>query len=184
MKKKTDIFDAIIVVGKVMKNNMFVVDNNPSTNKYNLSADEMLKHMTLTYKLVGSRIMSHQVVRHRRFSFSQESQRYCNYGKKGLQIILPPEIAKYETTLDNWRDSVDKSYDIYNELLASGVPPEDARSVLPNCTKTEIVMTGTLADWKHVFEHRANNPKAQWEIRQIMSDIQEHARKLVPNVFM
>jgi thymidylate synthase (FAD) len=160
-----------------------LIDENPVTNHDKLSGSEMKKHMTLTCKIIGDRSMSHQLVRHRLFAFSQESQRYCNYGKKGYQFIMPPSIADKEIARKEWLDSLEVAIGDYEALLAWKIPPEDARSVLPNCTKTEVVTTGTLGYWNYVFKHRADNPKAQWEIRSIMQGIREEFRNLLPEIF-
>jgi thymidylate synthase (FAD) len=163
-----------------------VLDENPVTNKDNLSIEEMHKHMTLTYKLVGDRSMSHQLVRHRLCAFSQESQRYCNYGKKGFQFVIPPSATEEQepvTFREMFIGDAVEAYEKYLWWIKQGLKPEDARALLPNCTKTEVVTTATLSNWQHMFDHRANNPKAQWQIRGIMLDIQEHARTLLPGVF-
>jgi thymidylate synthase ThyX len=156
-----------------------ILDDNPVTNKDKLDDIQMQKHMTLTYKLIGDRSMSHQLVRHRMAAYSQESQRYCNYGKKGFQIIKPPSIIGFEKD-GYWLDAALSAYEAYLKLLELGLPPEDARSVLPGCTKTEVVTTMTLGTWLHVFHHRADNPKAQWQIRGIMQGIREHAYVILP----
>lgn len=162
-----------------------LVDDNPVTNKNKLHQSEMEKHMTLTYKLIGSRSMSHQLVRHRLFSFSQESMRYCNYDKKGLQVVKPPTEPEQNNTYISCQRTItiNKCRNTYSEFIKRGIKPENARMLLPICSKTEVVTTGTIKNWKHVFEHRANNPQAQWEIRDITQGIQKHARALLPNVF-
>jgi thymidylate synthase (FAD) len=85
--------------------------------------------------------------------------------------------------ISNWLDTIEKCYDVYCELLDNKVLPEDARSVLPNATQTEIVTTFNLRQWRHVFEERALNPHAQWEIKEIMMNILIEFNKLLPAVF-
>ena len=160
-----------------------LLDENPTTNKDRLHPESMLKHMTLTYRIIGDRSMSHQLVRHRLCAFSQESQRYCNYGKKGFQIVVPPSATEDPACESKFINEAIYAYRAYRRLLDAGMKPEDARGLLPNCTKTEVVTTCTLENWKHIFEHRANNPKAQWQIRGIMQGIQAHMKGLVPEVF-
>jgi thymidylate synthase (FAD) len=182
-------FFAIPISGDSDLSEVIIADENPLTNLHRLSIEEMSKHMTLTVKVICDRATSHQLVRHRLFAYSQESQRYCNYGKKGLQVIKPPSIASNTYFGDHihpntrWELQVDAAYGAYIGLLSSGIPPEDARSVLPNCTKTEVVMTGTLEQWKHVFAHRGHNSKAQWQIREIMLGIEAKFKELLPKVF-
>jgi len=161
-----------------------LLDENPLTNKDNLSKEDMMKHMTLTGRFIGSRSMSHQLVRHRKMvSFSQESMRFCNYGKKGLQVILPPKIKELATTYSYWRDAIISAYDSYNELLASGIPPEDARFVLPNATKTEVIVTAPLNMWNHMIQNRGHNPHAQWEIRDLFLSAEKQFHEVLPGIF-
>ncbi len=178
--------------------------------------ESVLEHATLTFKIICDRSCSHQLVRHRIAAYSQESQRYCNYGKAGhLKIICPPKIAPLpagvyaplkgcwgvtleggtETKLDRvvstelairvekWLWVIAQAFKIYKGFLDQGIPPEDARSVLPNATKTEVVSTFNLRQWRHVFKDRALNPKAQWQIREIMLGILDRCVRIVPAVF-
>ena len=82
-----------------------------------------------------------------------------------------------------WLISISRSYDAYQELRASDVPPEDARSVLPNATKTEVVTTFNLRQWRHVFKERGLNKHAQWQIREIMLGILREFAEILPAVF-
>lgn len=172
-------------ISKPLSSNMQLIDENPITNYDNLSQYDMEKHMTLTCKIIGDRTMSHQLVRHRMGAYSQESQRYCNYGKKGFQLIMPPTIANAsESARFAWLEQVKCNFKLYQGLMKEEkIPPEDARSILPNCTKTEVVTTYTLDQWKHLFEHRGHNSKAQWQIREIMLGIEKKFQELVPDVF-
>jgi len=161
-----------------------IVDENPLTNKTGLFRKDAEKHMTLTCKIIGDRSMSHQLVRHRLFAFSQESQRYCNYGKKGFQIVVPPSAQVDPLVKADFVSEATAAYRSYLRLIELGkLKPEDARGLLPNCTKTEVVTTGTLGYWKHIFEHRAHNPKAQWQIREIMLAIEKKFKEILPEVF-
>lgn len=161
---------------------IYLEDSNPLTNTSLLTPAELGKHTTLTCRIIGDRTMSHQLVRHRLAAYSQESQRYCNYGKKGFQFIVPPSVKGKDFEGQFVAEAV-AAYEAYNRMVAYGLKPEDARMLLPNCCKTEVVTTYTLDVWKHVFEHRANNPKAQWQIRGIMQGIQKEFQKLLPEVF-
>lgn len=174
-----------------------------------LGHESVIEHLSITVRIICDRACSHQLVRHRIASYSQESQRYCDYAKGDeqiLQVICPPKVAiippgTYEKISDGfwvdelecinivnqrscfWLDSVLGSYKSYIYLRDDGVPAEDARSVLPNATKTEVVTTFNLRQWRHVIRHRALNPKAQWQIRFIMSDILQQFSSLIPCVF-
>jgi thymidylate synthase (FAD) len=174
--------------------------------------ESVLEHISASVRVIGSRSMSHQLVRHRLCSFSQCSQRYVNYGKKSYQIICPPKIGipygpyyfvddytfdfyfdenfteKYP---DNWFSGVSRSWlscraDNYLEYLyylKKDIPPEDARECLPNATATEIVVTANLREWRHIFFERALNKHAQWQIRQLMQGVLIEFGKALPEVF-
>jgi len=143
---------------------------------------------------------------------SQESQRYVNYGKKGFQVICPPRIGlpvgpyhydpndpsifyfdsklsdPYPITWFNdlsymWLVGRARDYLEYQHYLDAKVPPEDARECLPNATKTEVVATYNLRTWRHVFEERALNKHAQWQIRGLMQDVLIEFGKALPAVF-
>ena len=166
--------------------------------------ESVIEHGSVTVRIICDRSCSHQLVRHRIAAYSQESQRYCDYGKLGLQVICPPKIADlkpgtYEEGMYGWHDPdeevmhgglatgwlsvVDACYRLYLDLREEGIPPEDARSVLPNATKTEVVTTFNLRQWRHVFKERALNPRAQWQIREILLGILKEFAELLPAVF-
>lgn len=148
----------------------------------------------ITVKFICDRGVSHEFVRHRVFSFAQESTRYCNYSKdkfgNGLTFIQPSwitldkEIApinelcllsgQYDRENPNLRylaSLVDANY-AYLLLLNKGWTPQQARAVLPNALKTELVMTGFVSDWKHFFELRCS-PNAHPQARELAIPLQE-----------
>lgn len=158
--------------------------------------ESVLEHESLTARIVCSRACSHQLVRHRIAAYSQESMRYCNYGKRGLMVICPPSIGvpvgdysmyyMYDTLTrrqQDWVKAVDFAYEEYQRELQEGVRPEDARFILPNATKTEVVATYNLRMWRHVFKERALNSHAQWEIRDVFADILANLAWRLPSVF-
>ena len=113
----------------------------------------------ITAKFICDRGVSHELVRHRVFSFAQESTRYCNYSKdkfgKELTFIKPSwwkeednEVATLY--IQPWRNIEN----CYLTLIENGIKPQDARAILPNALKTEVVMTGFESDWDHFFELR------------------------------
>jgi len=166
----------------------------------------VLEHQSVSVRIICSRACSHQLVRHRLAAYSQESQRYCNYGKKGFQFIAPPSVmllpGEYATDHYDWYlypdegeailipetvrrtylGSLQGAHDSYM-LLSEHIPPEDARYLLPNASKTEIVVTMNLRMWQHVFRERAFNEHAQWEIRGIFKGIFEQFYLHLPSVF-
>jgi thymidylate synthase (FAD) len=123
-----------------------------------LSPEEQLIHWTETVHFVCSRAISHELVRHRALSPTQESQRYCNYskGKFGGEItfIQPLWARKDEVLGKSWCISMENREKVYMRRLEDGLQPQEAREELPNSTKTELVMTGTLGEWKHFFDLR------------------------------
>lgn len=145
--------------------------------------ESVLEHCSISARFICDRSASHQLVRHRIGSFSQESQRFCDYSKEGIQVICPPSIQKDEQLFEQWKQTVADLEKRYRTLLEAGIPPEDARSVLPNCTKTEVIATFNLRMWRHLFEQRALNPKAQWQIRELMTDLLKQMNSMLPIVF-
>ena len=109
-----------------------------------------------TVKVICDRGVSHELVRHRTFSFAQESQRYVNYKKNGCFQFIEP------SAFDEWDERTQRDYliclntcaETYNKMIESGRTPQEARAVLPNSTKTEIVMTGNRFMWEHFLELR------------------------------
>lgn len=102
--------------------------------------------------------MSHEIVRHRLAAFCQESTRYCNYGKEGfggeITVIRPSTFAKTDSTYHIWKRSCENAEVAYFDLLNEGCTPQEARSVLPNSLKTEVVMTADLREIRHFLKLR------------------------------
>lgn len=148
-----------------------------------LGHESVLEHCSISVRFICDRSASHQLVRHRIGSFSQESQRAVDYSKHGLLVICPPSIARDETLLEEWKKQIEVAEGAYRKMLEAGIPTEDARSLLPNCTKTEVIATFNLRQWRHIFEQRALNPHAQWQIRQLMTELLKDMHRLLPVVF-
>lgn len=119
----------------------------------------------ITVHFVCDRGVSHEYVRHRVFSFAQESTRYCNYSKdkfgNEITFIHPCWIEDNQDTYDRWYfyESLSKAEEVYFRLLKHGWTPQQARTVLPNALKTELVMTGFVSDWKRFFRLRSRIAK-------------------------
>ena len=128
----------------------------------------VIEHSRITVKFICDRGVTHEIVRHRIASYSQESTRYCNYTKdkfgRELTFIRPffweNEPEKYAV----WLDAMQKIEECYNSLIALGAKP--ARSILPNSLKTEIVVSMNLRSWRHFFELRTSG-RAHPQIREI-----------------
>ena len=121
-----------------------------------------------TFKITCNRGVSHEFVRHRVFSFAQESQRYCNYGKNKfdneIKIIKPIYFDNNSLQYAAWYNSCSNAEESYLRLLNLGATPQEAREVLPNATATELIMTGFESDWEHFFTLRCAkdaHPQAQ-----------------------
>ena len=121
--------------------------------------EAMLEHASVTVKFVVDRGISHELVRHRLASFAQESTRYCNYSKDdfGSEItFIIPDYLEYKSEGWNiWKESMKQAEDAYFKMLDFGLSPQQARAVLPNSLKTEVVMTANLREWRHFFKLRA-----------------------------
>ena len=124
-----------------------------------------LEHVNLTVRFICDRATTHQLVRHRLMSFNQKSQRYCK--EDNLEVIMPSGLSVVDTeTLRIWADSCMEAEWAYSNLISAGVKPETARSVLPNCTATEIYATANIREWRHFFEMRCDKT-AQEDIRSL-----------------
>jgi thymidylate synthase (FAD) len=142
----------------------------------------VLEHESVSVRIICDRGVTHEIVRHRLASYSQESTRYCNYGQEkhggGIKVIAPPGLGN---SLGIWREAVAVAERAYLELLENH-PPEIARSVLPNSLKTEIVMTCNLREWRHFFSLRTASA-AHPQMRQIARPMLEAFRILIPIIF-
>lgn len=148
--------------------------------------ESVIEHGGFTVKFVCDRGVSHELVRHRVASYSQESTRYCNYSKDKFEAeisVIQPVFFKENTAAwHEWRIACQFAEKSYFELLNYGCPPEQARSVLPNSLKTEIVMTANFREWRHVFELRCA-PNAHPQIRELMIPLRDKMLKHLPEIF-
>ncbi len=147
-------------------------------------AEAQLHHGSATFFFEGiSRACTHQLVRHRLASFSQESQRYVGLDKGGWKVIIPPDIEGNEKTEARLNEAWDYLQQLYQELRQMGVRKEDARFLLPNATETRIVTTMNFAAWSHFLWLRAVDKAAQWEIRRLGQLVLEMLYSIAPAVF-
>ena len=121
--------------------------------------EAMLEHSSLSVKFICDRGVSHELVRHRLASFAQESTRYCNYSKdkfgNELTFIKPIFLEEGSDSYKYWENAMADAEIYYFSMLDSGCTPQEARSVLPNSIKTEVVMTANYREWRHFFWLRA-----------------------------
>jgi thymidylate synthase (FAD) len=145
-----------------------------------------LEHVIMTVKFIIDRGVSHELVRHRLAAYSQESTRYANYARERfggeITVIKPcfwePGSAEYDT----WRISMERAERDYLELLGLGSSPQQARSVLPNSLKTEMVMTANLREWRHVLRLRCSKA-AHPQIREVMFRLLAEVQEKSPEIF-
>ena len=148
--------------------------------------ESVIEHEKITVRFIFDRGVSHELVRHRIGSYSQESTRFCAYNKDkfGNRITLI-DIRQHFTnpeSLDLWFNHMFECERVYFKLLENGEKPEIARSVLPNSLKTEIVATFNLREWRLVFKLRTS-PKAHPQMREVMVPLLAEMKKRLPVVF-
>ena len=140
-----------------------------------------IEHVSFTFAIEGvSRVLTHQLVRHRIASYSQQSQRYVK--EHDFEYIIPPTVAANATATERFEKLMATIRDTYNELVELGVHQEDARYVLANATETKIVVTMNARSLLHFLQLRCCN-RAQWEIRQMANLMREEVRKVAPRLF-
>lgn len=144
----------------------------------------VIEHESITARFVCDRGVSHEIVRHRLVSYSQESTRYCNYASgrhgEGIAFIMPPFLKPI--TVDLWKASVFEAEQTYDRMIAAGESPQIARSVLPNSLKTEIVMTCNLREWRHFFTLRTS-AAAHPQMREVAISLFKQMRAAIPVIF-
>ncbi len=141
----------------------------------------LLPHLSYTFAIEKiSRACSHQLVRHRIASFSQQSQRYITVKRLGERIVTPPSVG--ESNLDDYHHVIDATSDGYQKLVKNGVPREDARFLLPNATMTSMLMTMDGKSLMHFLGLRNCN-RAQWEVRALADTMLEKLRAAEPTIF-
>lgn len=152
--------------------------------------EAMIEHVAVSVKIICDRGVTHEIVRHRLASYAQESTRYCNYGteKFGGEItVIEPAFWNGVQGVNSqkyhlWLQAMRACEEAYLSLLAAGASPQEARSVLPNSLKTEIVVTMNLREWRHFFKLRAANA-AHPQMREIARPMLEQFKQRIPFVF-
>ncbi len=145
--------------------------------------EDIIEHISVTFLVEGiSRTCSHQLVRHRLASYSQESQRYVSLDKGGWKPILPPDIADNEEAAAILAEAWEDLQAAYGKLRQLGIKKEDARFLLPNATETRLVLSMNLRSLRHFFHLRCD-VAAQWEIRNMAREMLRLVYPLAPNVF-
>lgn len=148
--------------------------------------ESVLEHEKITVRFVCDRGVTHEIVRHRIASYSQESTRYCNYSKDKfggeITFIRPCFWAEDDEKYAVWKETMQGIEDSYVKLISLGAKPEEARSILPNSVKTEIMVTMNLREWRHFFKLRTSE-RAHPQIREIAIPLLNELKGLVPVIF-
>lgn len=151
--------------------------------------EAMLEHASITIKFVVDRGISHEIVRHRMASFAQESQRYCNYSKdefgKEITFIIPDFLDYKSEGWNVWKNTMQEAEKTYFKMLELGFSPQEAKAVLPNSTKTEIIMTANLREWRHFFKLRAADATgaAHPQMKEVTIPLLAELKEMIPVIF-
>jgi len=142
----------------------------------------VLEHASFSFGIEGiSRACSHQLVRHRIASFSQQSQRYVSHNQP-FAAVVPESIGERQELLLRFEKHMQDTHELYRDMLAAGIPAEDARFVLPNASATKLVMTMNARELRHFYALRCCR-RSQWEIRAMAKEMLRLARQAAPLLF-
>ncbi len=142
----------------------------------------VLEHAVFTFGVEGiSRACSHQLVRHRLASFSQQSQRYVSHTDR-FESVTPPSVSDNPELAGRFEAMLDGIHELYRDMVDAGIPAEDARFLLPNAATTKIVITMNARELRHFFLLRCCR-RAQWEIQLMAKEMLRQARSAAPILF-
>ena len=148
--------------------------------------ESVLEHESITVRFICDRGISHEIVRHRLASYSQESTRYCNYNcdrfGSGLTVIKPCFWKEKTGAYMSWVTAMFVAEKEYFAMLNWGCTPQEARSVLPNSVKTEVVMTANLREWRHFLKLRTAKA-AHPQMRELTVPLLHELQRQIPVVF-
>lgn len=157
--------------------------------------ESVIEHISLTVKFICDRGVSHEIVRHRIASYSQESTRYCNYEDTGVFFIIPSWVHGLDEFIEDtskkinfteeesiWFQAMERAEESYLKLIDKGWTPQQARCVLPNSLKTEIYMTANLREWRHFFKLRTSI-QSHPQLRELTNPLLEKIKEKLPIIF-
>jgi len=148
--------------------------------------ESVIEHFSFSVRFICDRGVSHEIVRHRLASYSQESTRYCNYSKEGfgneITVIEPSYLDKESRVYHMWVRACETAEKHYFWMLECGCTPQEARAVLPNSLKTEIIMTANLREWRHFLKLRTAK-NAHPQIRELALPLLRELQELLPAIF-
>ena len=155
-------------------------------NIMNRNHMSVIEHESISVRIICDRGVTHEIVRHRIASYSQESTRYCNYSNdkfgNELTFIKPCFFDEGSEGYEIWEKSMQNIENEYMELIEVGAKPQEARSILPNSIKTELVMTMNLREWRHFFLLRCDKA-AHPQMRQVANLILNLFKANIPIIF-
>lgn len=148
--------------------------------------ESVIEHEKVSVRIICDRGVTHEIVRHRIASYSQESTRYCNYSNdkfgKELTLIRPSFWEEDSKEYKIWLQTMQTIEDAYNRLIELGAEPQQARSILPNSLKTEIVVTMNLREWRHFFKLRTAK-RAHPQMREVACALLDEFKNRIPIIF-
>lgn len=156
--------------------------------------ESVIEHASVTVRIICDRGVTHEIVRHRLASYSQQSTRYCDYVGGQVEFVIPPWVDVAVGRCEDvngvaknhedfiWLMNMLRAEEDYKGLRNRGWKPEQARSVLPNSLKTEIVMTANLREWRHFFKLRTS-PASHPQMREIAIPLLAEFQSQVPILF-
>jgi thymidylate synthase (FAD) len=148
--------------------------------------ESVLEHVSFSVRFICDRGVTHEIVRHRIASYSQESTRYCNYSKGQfngeITVIEPCFLVPGTEGYDMWYKACQMAEQYYFSMLDWGCSPQEARAVLPNSLKTEIVMTANIREWRHFLKLRTS-PAAHPQMREVANMLLTELNFLLPSLF-
>ena len=168
-----------------------ITENGESAKKFvkmiiNKEHEAIIEHSSLSVKFIVDRGCSHELVRHRIASFAQESTRYCNYSKhkfgKEITVIKPFFFEEGTQNYLSWKNAMEDTEKHYFNLLKHGATPQEARSVLPNSTKTEITITANYREWRNFFKLRTAKA-AHPQMREVTIPLLRELKEKLPIIF-
>ena len=185
-----EILKKIEMIGRVCYKSEEKISNESSlefiANILKSGHESVIEHENISVRIICDRGVTHEIVRHRIASYSQESTRYCNYSKdkfgKELTFIKPIFWEEDSEQYKLWYNNMRSVEDTYFKMIKLGAKPQEARSVLPNSLKTEIVVTMNLREWRHFFVLRTSK-RAHPQMREVACAILNEFQNLIPIVF-
>lgn len=142
----------------------------------------VVEHATATVIFTVNRGITHELVRHRLFGFTQESTRFVNYSKPGFEATYTPSSAVKNEDWGEWLEDLNTIDEIYRKWLLRGYAPQIARDFLPNALSAKIAVTGNLRNWRHAFLMRTSK-ETHPDFKVVMIPLLEHFQTLVPILF-